>query len=143
MGGRLPAASTPPLAASQHGTCCYGGGSPSVDAHSVGVLAAGAHICTHVSHWLSLPCMQVRGLSVIVPRRAVRRRNIDHARTDVPALATPRHASRIGRRSREIIVPPISKVGTWWATRPTCWCSWYTLRARLLVFRVGRHHHRG
>ena len=28
------------------------------------------------------------GLSVIVPRRAFRRRNIDHARTDVPALAT-------------------------------------------------------
>jgi len=23
-------------------------------------------------------------------------------------------------------------VGTWWATRPTCWCSWYTFRARLL-----------
>ena len=30
----------------------------------------------------------LRGLSVIVPRRAFRRRNIDHARTDVPALAT-------------------------------------------------------
>ena len=30
----------------------------------------------------------IRGLSVIVPRRALRRRNIDHARTDVPALAT-------------------------------------------------------
>ena len=32
--------------------------------------------------------LPVRGLSVIVPRRAFRRRNIDHARTDVRALAT-------------------------------------------------------
>ena len=30
----------------------------------------------------------LRGLSVITPKRALRRRNTDHARTDVPALAT-------------------------------------------------------
>ena len=35
-------------------------------------------------------------------------------------------------------VPSISDAGAWWATRPTCWCFWYTFRARL-----GRHHHRG
>eukprot|EP00964_Phaeocystis_antarctica_P042148 scaffold24136_cov69-Phaeocystis_antarctica.AAC.2 len=58
----------------------------------------------------------------------------EHAGTDVAALvrqsrrrgSTARCAlcdregsSRIGRRSREIIVPSISNVGTWWATRPT------------------------
>eukprot|EP00964_Phaeocystis_antarctica_P038781 scaffold22177_cov72-Phaeocystis_antarctica.AAC.1 len=52
-------------------------------------------------------------------------------------------SSRIGRRSREIIVPSISNVGTWWATRPTCWCSWYKLQGAAAIFRVHRHHHRG
>ena len=27
-------------------------------------------------------------------------------------------------------VPSISDAGAWWATRPTCWCFWYTFRAR-------------
>eukprot|EP00964_Phaeocystis_antarctica_P137415 scaffold101969_cov40-Phaeocystis_antarctica.AAC.2 len=37
---------------------------------------------------LTVAGARVRGLSVIVPRRAFRRGYIAHARTDVPALAT-------------------------------------------------------
>ena len=71
----------------------------------------------HTSH--------VKGVSVFIPKSAFRRGYIDHARTDVQALATftvayhrarfalryREGSSRIGRRSREIIVPSVSNAG--------------------------------
>ena len=51
--------------------------------------------------------------------------------------------SRIGRRSREIIVPPISNAGALCPTRTTMVLMLVNLQGAAVIFRVGRHHHHG
>ena len=56
-----------------------------------------------------------------------------------------RSHSRIGRRSLEIIVPPISRLttGALCPTRTTMLLMLVNLQGAAAIFRVGRHHHRG
>jgi hypothetical protein len=56
-----------------------------------------------------------------------------------------RSHSRIGRRSLEIIVPPISRLttGALCPTRTTMVLMLVNLQGAAAIFRVGRHHHRG
>ena len=66
------------------------------------------------------------------------------------ALWYPEGSSRIGQRSLEIIVPPISNEGAWWATdqvrsptRTTMVLMLVHLQDAAVIFRIGRHHHHG
>ena len=59
------------------------------------------------------------------------------------ALRYREGSSRIGRRSREIIVPSISNAGAGWVTRTTMVLMLVNLQGAAVIFRVGRHHHRG
>ena len=58
------------------------------------------------------------------------------------ALRYREGSSRIGRRSREIIVPPISNAGALCPTRTTMVLMLVNLQGAAVIFRVGRHHHR-
>ena len=51
--------------------------------------------------------------------------------------------SRIGRRSREIIVPPTLTTGALCPTRTTMVLMLVHLQGAAVIFRVGRHHHHG
>ena len=59
------------------------------------------------------------------------------------ALCDREGSSRIGRRSREIIVPSISNAGALCPTRTTMVLMLVNLQGAAVIFRVGRHHHRG
>ena len=52
-------------------------------------------------------------------------------------------SSRIGRRSREIIVPPTLTTGALCPTRTTMVLMLVHLQGAAVIFRVGRHHHHG